>query len=574
MVHVNRVHTPETGKGDSPDLKRYPRRLTGICGLIFALFILFNLPAAGAEPTPRVLILPLTIHSEKDLTFLNQGIMDMLASRISQSATVIRQTTLPDGKDPLQMGRDLKVDYVVTGSLTIFGNSASTDGTLTTVQTGEPVLHFSQFGQSSSDVLMHVDQFGTQVSRYIASKSAAPPLAAPADAAPAVMVPQVAAKVEPAQPPQPAAAPVAAAAAAASSTLAAAPDETQDPLWTSNPFKGVISALATADVDGDGKTDIVFIHEDQVVVERFDGVRLDRLAAFDVGRNHKIVAVDAGDINGNQTAEIFVSRLNPYNRLDSIVLEWNGTTLAPIAGDQPWYFRVIQDPQQSPLLLGQRAGTPSTTDTGGLYNNSHFRSGVFELTWTGKEYQTGRRLPLPSDTIVYRIGRGDVFNDGTLRTIAYSADDELRIYDPSGEARWAGKETYGGNPLFLEYAFAENAIAKDRMYLTQRLIVADLDGDGAVEVTTVHNRDAAKGFVERFRQYTSGRVIALRWNKVNMKPVWEGEAVSGYISDFSLADLNGDGRLEAVYAMVASTGLARSKSSNVVIEQIGDLSGN
>jgi hypothetical protein len=68
-------------------------------------------------------------------------------------------------------------------------------------------------------------------------------------------------------------------------------------------------------------------------------------------------------------------------------------------------------------------------------------------------------------------------------------------------------------------------------------------------------------------------VVALRWNKVNMKEVWTGEEISGYISDFSLADLNGDGRLEAVYAMVASTGLTQSKSSNIVVEQIGALSG-
>ena len=36
--------------------------------------------------------------------------------------------------------------------------------------------------------------------------------------------------------------------------------------------------------------------------------------------------------------------------------------------------------------------------------------------------------------------------------------------------------------------------------------------------------------------------------------------------------MNGDGRLEMVYAMVNSTGLARTKSSNIVIEPIGRLS--
>jgi len=565
-------------------LKRYPRRLIVIFCLLTALFVLSFSPALADEAAKRVLILPLTIHSEKDLAFLNKGIMDMMASRISQSAEVIREGAPSPGKDPVQLGRDLNADYVVTGSLTVFGNSASTDATLTTVASGDTALQFSQFGQSSGDVLMHVNQFAMQVSQYIASLSvAAPRVAAPTAAAPAMMLPQVATPVQPIQPlppavaaapqapaaPVPATAPVVAASAAAVAT-AAEPAET---LWTSSPFKGTISALATGDVDGDGTPDIVFAHENKIVVEHRNGERLDRLAAFDAGKHHTIIAVDAGDINGNGTAEIFVTRLDVHGKLDSVVLEWSGSALQTIASGQSWYFRVTDDPEKGRILMGQRRGTPSSNDTGGLYAYTHFLPGVFELTWSGKDYQAGRRFPLPEEMTIYRFARGNIFNDGRISSIAYSSGDELRIYDPTGSSQWAGNETLGGNPLFLENKSAANALAKDRTYLTQRFIVADLDGDGSVEVVTVHNRDAAKGFVERFRQYTRGRVVALRWNKVNMKEIWTGEEISGYISDFSLVDLNGDGRLEAVYAMVASTGLTQSKSSNIVVEQIGGLSG-
>jgi hypothetical protein len=52
-------------------------------------------------------------------------------------------------------------------------------------------------------------------------------------------------------------------------------------LWTSNPFKGTISALATADVDGDGRPDIVFAHENQIVARtpgwRSPGIGIGRL---------------------------------------------------------------------------------------------------------------------------------------------------------------------------------------------------------------------------------------------------------------------------------------------------------
>ena len=564
-------------------MKRYPRRLNVLFCLLIAFSILFISPAVADEKAKRILILPLTIHSEKDLTFLNKGIMDMMAARISQSASVIREDAPAPGRDPVQMGSDLKADYVVTGSLTVFGDSASTDAALTAVDSGDTALQYSQFGQSSGDVLMHVNQFATQVSEYIESLSAAasPTVAAPTAAAPAVMIPQVASPpVQPVQPLPPAAAaapqtPAAPVTAAAPVVLAAKAATAKSPeaLWTSNPFKGTIRALTTGDVDGDGRPDIVFAHEKQIVVSYRDGDRLNRLAAFDAGKRHTIIAVDAGDINGNGTAEIFVTRLDVYNKLDSIVLEWNGAALQAIASGQSWFFRVGDDPEEGAILMGQRRGAPSATDTGGFFEDSQFLSGVFELTWTGKDYQAGRRLPLPRDMTIYRFARGDIFNDGQIRAIAYSAEDKLRIYDPAGSPLWAGQETLGGNPLYLTAPSSTDVRDKDHTYLTQRFIVADLDGDGNVEVVTVHNRDAARGFVERFRKYTRGRVITLRWNKVNMKEIWTGEEIGGYISDFSVADLDGDGRLEAVYAMVASTGFAQTKSSNIVVEQIGALSG-
>ena len=189
-------------------MKRYPRRLNVLFCLLIAFSILFISPAVADEKAKRILILPLTIHSEKDLTFLNKGIMDMMAARISQSASVIREDAPAPGRDPVQMGSDLKADYVVTGSLTVFGDSASTDAALTAVDSGDTALQYSQFGQSSGDVLMHVNQFATQVSEYIESLSAAasPTVAAPTAAAPAVMIPQVAPPVQPVQPLPPAAA--------------------------------------------------------------------------------------------------------------------------------------------------------------------------------------------------------------------------------------------------------------------------------------------------------------------------------------------------------------------------------
>ena len=68
-------------------MMRNSRWLSGVLRLFAAFFLIVHSPALAEETAKRVLILPLTIHSEKDLTFLNKGIMDMMASRIGAAAT-------------------------------------------------------------------------------------------------------------------------------------------------------------------------------------------------------------------------------------------------------------------------------------------------------------------------------------------------------------------------------------------------------------------------------------------------------------------------------------------------------
>jgi hypothetical protein len=280
--------------------------------------------------------------------------------------------------------------------------------------------------------------------------------------------------------------------------------------------------------------------------------------------------LDIGDVNGNGRAEILVTRLNSHNKLSSVVLEWDRAGLTSIAGKQKWYFRASDVPGKGRILMGQRQGSPSVNDTGGLYRHPFFFPGIFELAWTGRGFQAASRLRLPDNLNIYGFARGSIFNDGNIQTIAYSSEDTLRIYDADGNPQWAGEEILGGNPVYLESASSTDGRSQDRTYLNQRLVVADIDADGKSEVVTVHNHDVARRFVKRFRKYTRGRMIALQWNRVGMKTVWKGEAISGYISDFSLADLNGDGRLETVYAKVTATGIAQVESSQIVVERIED----
>ena len=97
----------------------------------------------AAEPQ-RVAVLPFKINAEKDLSFLRNGIFDMLSSRLSEpdKVQVLSRTEVEkvvekeigpaetgsiDEAAARRIGGQLKADYVLYGSLTMFGNSLSID---------------------------------------------------------------------------------------------------------------------------------------------------------------------------------------------------------------------------------------------------------------------------------------------------------------------------------------------------------------------------------------------------------------------------------------------------------------
>ncbi|MGD8649077.1 MAG: hypothetical protein PVJ77_21235, partial [Desulfobacterales bacterium] len=119
---------------------------------------------AAAEPV-KVLILPFTINSDKDLSFLRQGVADMLSSRLAlkDQIVVIDKTdpalgreTIPEeitADTALALGERTQSNYVLFGSLTVFGTTISTDARFFDVRQKQPVLTFSELGNTQGEVI-------------------------------------------------------------------------------------------------------------------------------------------------------------------------------------------------------------------------------------------------------------------------------------------------------------------------------------------------------------------------------------------------------------------------------------
>ncbi len=372
---------------------------------------------AQAE-TSKVLIVPFSIHSDKDLTFLRKGITAMLSSRLtdlgkvvvideSSVAEVIKSLPTPLTREAAaEAGRKAGADYVAFGSLTVFGDSISTDARFLEASTASLLVTFNETGQNQGDVIGHINHFAEEVNTRIfgrsstASVSAAPsPAPAPAATDPDQANPEK--KIW--------------SGGGGMQIRASNPDvdEADAKLWRSRRFPMDIEGLAMGDVDGDGDVEVVFASENQASVYRYKDARFLKVADIQPMEPYLIcLGVDVADINGNGRAEIFMTARSENYFPHSYVLEWDGAAFQTIYDAPNWYFRVLWDPHSKrQTLYGQKGGAREVV-----------AGPVWSMSWINGAYEPQNKIVLPNEASVFgfhhrrsdrgRYGRHDGLCEG------------------------------------------------------------------------------------------------------------------------------------------------------------------
>ncbi len=510
----------------------------------------FDVWADKAGQPSKILLTPFQILAGDDLSYLQRGIEEMLATRLAWEGkvTVVRSATptpVSQG-DALALAGQMGADYVLLGSLTALGGRVSTDARVLSAATQKQVLSFSRSGAQQSDVIDHIDQLAADINTRLFGRGA-PSRLAPAE------VPKAAAQAPQERPsiyqhPE-----------KLLTTGAAEGDRRYDessdnaalaPLrLRSRKQAGQIVGVTAGDVDGDGRTEIITATTSgDLLVQRIDQGRWIKIARVD-GIGHYI-GVDAADVNGNGKAEIFVTNFdNQSSRLDSFVLEWDGKSLQRTADRLNWYFRAVDLPERGRVLVGQRQGVAD-----------RFGAGIYEIVWQGGAYDGTNRLPLPRDLNVFGFGYGRLRADENEEIAAYNPDGYVRILKRNGDEEWITSERYGGSAAYVQFPNKMDAIEKENVYLNPRLLLYDLDGDGLQEMLVVGNESAS--VLKNVRLFKKGRLEWLKWDSLGMRTVLRTQTLPKFIADFALTDLDGDGRPEMVVAIVQKESGMLSKGAS------------
>jgi len=543
-------------------LKPLPQKLF----FIFSFVILFVLcTIAPADAPKKILILPFNIHSEKDLSFLQNGIFDMLSTRLSEAGKVVpisKEKSLKavqgingpvNEKTAQALGENLQADFVLFGSLTVFGDSISTDSRFLDVNKGTPVVVFNQSGKTQGDVIQHIDIFAGQVNEKVFKRKTytyKPTLQQKDNIDDTRRHPE-------------------AVWAETKGMVSSSEFDTVGQgmvsfdFWKSRRFKTRIIGMAAGDVDGDKNNEVVFISDRIVSIYRYLDRKFIKIGEIEGTSYNHYIGVDVADINENGKAEIFVTNYNSKDRMRSFVLEWNGTEFAKIIDNANWYYRVINVPYQGRILFGQQRKDKLKI----------FKPGVYEMKWESGEYKPSVRQNLPESITVYGFTYGEVTHDGREMTVAYSYNDRIRIMDKSGDEEWTSSEPYGEGMIFLEFFDRLDATEKvpqdpeklDRYFLPQRIHIADLDKDGKNDLLLVKNHDVSGETFSRIRMFNNGHIECLTWNQLGLGLKWRTQKISEYISDVTIADLNNDGNDELIFSVVSKTGKILGQSRSYIV---------
>ena len=336
----------------------------------------------------------------------------------------------------------------------------------------------------------------------------------------------------------------------------------KDTSWKSRKFDGSINRMAIGDINGDNTNDLVFVDGTAINMFSFTNNRLTKIDAM-TGQG-KLLTVDIADINNNGISEIFVTAFTSNShRVNSFVLEWDGTRFKKIVKNARYFFRVTDDPTFGKVLLGQ--------EQKGRKGKTVFAENIYTMTWRNGTYSPEKQYDLPPKMNLYEFTRGEIATTGEEILLSLTSGDNLKLQDKNGREVWVSEEVYGGSNNFIELP-AEHDQAKDteHIYLPLRIYLADVDNDGQKEIIAIKNKSLAPRFFSGIRIYENGHIQCLALGNAGLQPKWQTQNAAGYISDLIIADLDNDGKPELIYAVVSkpSLSLAGSAKSYIVSQEL------
>jgi len=526
--------------------------------LLIALFVLlFTTAGSPAEQVKKVAILPFQMNAPGDLSYMKEGIMDMLASRLAWEGKVevvekqVVKEALAGHQGPLnesaarQVGSNLGVDYALFGSLTVFGESVSIDAKMVALKEDKPPVTVYAQTKGLSEVVPRINDFAQDINNKIFGRgptavAAPPPQPRFSQAHPeTLMVPGTA--PEQVQQPQSELNPY--------FIVPTAPAQSGG-FWQSQRLEMAVTSMAVADVNQDGVVEILLLSPRELHIYQPAPGSLRLIKKYEGDQDDHFLWVSTADLNGNGIPEIYVSNRRREELMSSFVLEWNGSDWARTAESIRHHLRAMELPDRGAVLLGQASA-----------EDEPFSGGIYIMKKVEGEFQPFEGVGLPPRTRIYGFNRADLTQNGSAELLVLDRSNKLTISKTSEETLWESNDQFAASFDYLKGIETSPAARlgveeREKWYLNAPILVTDLNGDQRPEVLVNKNITGLLGgrSVINVNFFGQSELYSLSWNGLTMVENWHTPAFPGMTTAYQVADLNGDGVPELLVALVSDPG--------------------
>lgn len=522
------------------------RKVWRILAILTLSLVMTGAGVAQAAIT-RVAILPFTANAPKDITYLTKGIRDMLASRLAWQGKVqvvepdLVKNALKDTKAPYNddkaraLGKKINADVVVFGAVTMLGKAISIDARVVKVGQEKPALTAFVQAPSQDEVIPKINAFAQRINAEIFRRPEA---------------------VEAMKREQAAESAGTGGSGEKTAAQEADADEHMSPLnplfmkklygvksdrfWRSPRIHGSVNSLAVADIDGDGKQEVLVVTPKSLRVYRHGGDYFRLVTEFkDLPLGAELFYVDAGDLNNDGKPEIYVS-CRIAHALASFVLGFDQGRFTYLDKNISYYLRMQDNPWgEGKVVFGQKTA-----------NDIPFWGPIYRMKWKDGQLEAGEEVNLPDVATIYNFVLTDLNGTGGRPMCVLSGNTyHMRVYDRRMQQLWMSADQYNASDLYVWYKPLSGGAEDDSIwYFHTRMLAVDIDGNGQKEIIAVRNSDASGMMLGRVRMFNRGQIFSLQWNGMSMVENWRTPRISGYVADYAIADVSGSGEPALVLA--------------------------
>ena len=292
-----------------------------------------------------------------------------------------------------------------------------------------------------------------------------------------------------------------------------------------------------ADLDGDGRNEIVLIENHAIRVYRYEQGKMMELASEQMILMNNNLSVRVFN-PGVGRPKIIINAQDNRAASASYVYVFDGKNLKQEAKNIPYYMNVVTLPDmKQPILVGQY-GDVQRVFKGGIYEMMKAADGT---------YMEGTRLDMPEKVNALNFTWIPYTKDSGPLLVALTDDERLRVFGKGGNRLFETEEKYSGSYVGIEQTNQIRGMGKDRTYLPdkyyipERMLVADLEGRGEYVLLINKPSSTAAQIFDRYRFFPQGEIHALYWDGVGLNLKWKTRRIKGSVIDISLVDFNNDG---------------------------------